>query len=336
VPHARAAHDTIVSRIAACEFSSEPRRLTDDPGGRLRRRECCVQMTDGGEPIRNLSAWQRLWQRAYGILTPASWPARMAVRLGASLRVSIDRHDIAVPRSLGERDRLRIAFASDFHAGSATPVALLENAIAALAGLDADLLLLGGDFVSYRAECIRELAPLFASIPARLGRYAVLGNHDYWSDAPMVRAQLEAAGVRVLKNEHIRLPEPFADVSLCGLDDHSSGSPDASAAIDEAAPVRIVLMHAPSGLLDIGDRPFTVALCGHTHGGQIALAGTPLVVAHGPLSRRYNAGRYDVGDNRTLLVSRGLGSSAVPFRFNAPPAVTICTIAAMDADEGSG
>jgi hypothetical protein len=91
--------------------------------------------------------------------------------------------------------------------------------------------------------------------------------------------------------------------------------------------VRIVLMHAPSGLLDIRDHPFAVALCGHTHGGQIALPnGRPLIVGHGRLSREYSAGRYTLGGGRTLLVSRGVGCTAMPLRLNAAPSILVCTV----------
>jgi predicted MPP superfamily phosphohydrolase len=125
----------------------------------------------------------------------------------------------------------------------------------------------------------------------------------------------------------VRLPAPFDAVVVSGLDDHMSGAPDAAAAVRDEAAARIVLMHAPSGLLDIGDRRFDVAMCGHTHGGQVALPdGRPLLVAHGQLSRRFSAGRYDLGDGRTLLVSRGLGCTIVPVRLNAQAAVTICTL----------
>jgi predicted MPP superfamily phosphohydrolase len=196
-----------------------------------------------------------------------------------------------------------------------------------LTGIAADVLLLGGDFISLRADNARDLAKRLMAIPAPLGRYAVLGNHDHWSDGPAVAAHLEAAGITMLTNRNVRLPDPFNNVSICGLDDHTTGEPDAATAFAGSEAVRIVLMHAPSNLLDIGDRRFAVALCGHTHGGQIALPnGRPLKVAHGPLSRRYNAGRFTLDDGRIVLVSRGIGCSTVPLRTNAPAAVMTCTV----------
>ena len=236
---------------------------------------------------------------------PVPWPARLAERLGLATLPCVEHHEVRLARPLGRSTRLRIAFASDFHAGPVTPPRVIDEAIKLLAQADADVLLLGGDFVSLRARYAVDLVTRLATIPARLGRYAVLGNHDHWVDAARIADLLRRAGI----------------------DDHESGEPDGAATVAGAAAVRVLLMHAPSGLLDIGDRSFDVALCGHTHGGQIALPrGRPLVVANGRLTRQYNAGRFMVEHERTLIVSRGVGCSGMPIRLIAPPAVMTCDV----------
>jgi len=270
--------------------------------------------------------WRQLVTDAQRALRPSPWPARLAGWLSGAADVRVERHEIVVSELRAHRP-LRMAFASDFHAGPITPQHLLDLAVDRLIEARADLLLLGGVFVSLRAADAASLVARLAAVPAPLGRYAVLGNHDHDSDGAQMAAMLEAAGVTVLTNRNVRLPTPFADISLCGLDDHTMGAPDADAAFAAAAAIRIVLMHAPSGLLDIGAHPFTVALCGHTHGGQVALPnGWPVLTACGPLSRRYSAGRYPLDEARTLLVSRGVGYTALPIRLSAPPSITLCTI----------
>jgi len=227
---------------------------------------------------------------------------------------------VPLPQAAGKV--LRIAFASDFHAGPATPWSLLEVAVARLADLRPDLVLFGGDFVSINAGHAHRLACLPGSVDAPFGRFAVLGNHDYWAGAPTVARSLGAAGIRA-----VSLRAPFECISLCGLDDHTSGEPDADPAFAGAQDVRLVLMHAPSGLLDVSEHRFNVAFCGHTHGGQVALPnGRPLLVGHGRLSRRYNARRYSLPGGRTLLVSRGVGCGTVPVRWNSPSSVLLCSI----------
>jgi hypothetical protein len=205
---------------------------------------------------------------------------------------------------------------------------LLASACEALAQTAPDVLLLGGDFVCLRAHYVDALAERLGDIPAPLGRYAVLGNHDLWTDFRHIERRLEAAGVQILTNRNVQLPAPFDHIWLCGLDDHSSGRPDAVAALRGAEGVRVVLMHAPSGLLDLGGERFDLAFCGHTHGGQIALpGGLPIVVPQGSLSRKYVRGTYQLMSGSTLLVSRGVGCSTLPFRVYSAPDVIVCTVA---------
>jgi predicted MPP superfamily phosphohydrolase len=211
---------------------------------------------------------------------------------------------------------LRIAFASDFHAGPATDPALLTAAVVALGEVQPDVLLLGGDYVTGDGSEAASIARALGQVPAPYGRFAVLGNHDWWCGAESITRSLESSGIEVLTNRRVTLASPFDRVSVCGLDDHWLGRPDAGTALDGAEGFRIVLMHAPSGLLDVGDRPFDLALCGHTHGGQIALpGGKPILVPNGSLSRRYARGRFELDGACTLIVSLGVGCVLVPFRL---------------------
>lgn len=286
-------------------------------------------MTD--RPVRNFRGGRVLWERIQAALTPNDWPARLAEALGASLEVRTLSHRVEVPRWPAPRP-LRIAFGSDFHAGPYTPTGLLTRAAHALAATAPDLLLLGGDFVCLRSSYAERVAALLREVPAPWGRFAVLGNHDYWAEAqPIVRA-LERVGIEVLINSSRRLPPPFADVSVAGLDDHMAGHPDAAMALDPTAPVQLVLMHAPSGLLDLAGAPFTLALAGHTHGGQISLGlDRPVIVPWGALSRTYCAGEYEIAGQGRLLVSRGVGCTTLPIRLNAPAEIHLCVLG-----QGSG
>ena len=255
------------------------------------------------------------------------WPARLARRMGYRPRVEVVHHVVRLEGRGPGTPPFRIAFASDFHAGPTTQFEILVEAGEVLASLRPDLLLLGGDFVCAEATPVVDLAPLLGRISAPLGRFAVLGNHDWWTDAALIARTLQAQGIEILTNRNVRLPAPYHGVVVCGLDDPWAGTPDSRAAFDGATGSRIVLMHQPSNLLDIGQEPFDLALCGHTHGGQIALpGGVPIVVPHGPLSRRYCRGRFTLEGGRVLLVSVGVGCSAVPFRLFADPEIVVCDV----------
>jgi hypothetical protein len=155
----------------------------------------------------------------------------------------------------------------------------------------------------------------------------VLGNHDWLTDPRHISESLEGVGIPVLTNRNVRLGRPFDRVWICGLDDHLHGHPDAEAAFAGADGIRIVLMHAPSGVLDIGANRFDLALCGHTHGGQMALpGGIPIAVPNGALSRRYARGLYSLASGGTLIVSVGVGCVGLPLRTYADPEIILCTL----------
>lgn len=275
-------------------------------------------------PIRNYSGWRPAVERLHRTLTPNPWPARLVGALGLYQPVQVSRHLVRAGQPLGGATRLRIAFASDFHAGPTTVGAVLADAVARLREAAPDLLLLGGDFVSLEAHYAEALAQLLDTVPAPLGRFAVLGNHDHWAGGARIEAVLEAASVTMLTNRAAHLPPPFDRVSIVGVDDHMSGHPDASAAFRDAGPVRIVLMHQPSNLLDLGTAGFRLALAGHTHGGQVVLpGGWRPVLPWGTLSRVYPGGFYELDRDRALLVSRGVGCTTLPVRINAPPEVHV-------------
>ncbi|HTG83280.1 MAG TPA: metallophosphoesterase [Gemmatimonadales bacterium] len=271
----------------------------------------------------------RLASRLEALLYRGGWPVQAARAIGIRPAVRATCHSISINRGTTPIPPLKLAYASDFHAGPTTDPDVLLQACAELRAARPDVLLLGGDFVTHVSHEIDWLAPQLGDIPAPFGRFAVLGNHDWWSDPGHIVRQLESVGIQVLLNRNVQLRPPFGKVYVCGVDDHWCGQPDATAALTGAEGVRIVLMHAPSGLLDLGEQRFDLALCGHTHGGQIALpGGVPIVVPHGRLSRRYPRGRFELGNGRTLLVSVGLGCVVVPIRIGADPEILLCTLEA--------
>lgn len=157
------------------------------------------------------------------------------------------------------------------------------------------LVLIAGDFIYHPrgdggaviAEAVALVEPLAA---AGIPTYAVLGNHDYAmptegasKDAALaesLRAALETAGVRVLRNQAVPLSSPAAASSplhLVGVGAHTPREDDPQAALAELPPdaARLVVMHHPESFeaFPAGSAPLAVA--GHTHGGQFRVPFTP-------------------------------------------------------------
>lgn len=269
------------------------------------------------------AAFEFTLERAYR----GDWPAKWWALVPGACRVACVRHELAVlPPSAA---KLRLGFASDLHIGPTTPPALLDQAFDALAGAELDVLLLGGDYVFLtasedKAERLRELV---ARVPAAR-KLAVLGNHDLWTDHALLESALHAAGVEVLVNRGVHLTRD--GVALIGLDEPWTGELDASRALRgcEDAAVLIALCHSPDGwpetvraLEALPQRPRGVYVCGHTHGGQIALPWGPILVP-GRVGKRFPHGLYALHP-LALYVSCGVGATEVPIRSFAHAEIVI-------------
>jgi uncharacterized protein len=217
---------------------------------------------------------------------------------------------------------VRILFAADIHVqGPDMPPERLQRLVERMNALGPDLVLLGGDFIGDRQLATRyysfpeAMAPLGA-LRAPLGVYAVLGNHEYWSDGPAAARALRDVGVTLLANEAVRA----GPIALGGIDDEHTdhADPDRTvAAVRALGGAPVLFTHGPDPFPDLpADMPLLLA--GHTHCGQIVLP------FYGPLATASEYGdRYACGvvreGGRTLIVSAGLGASVLPFRLGAPP-----------------
>jgi predicted MPP superfamily phosphohydrolase len=287
--------------------------------------------TKSERPIRNAT------ERTLNAMLLGGRVARLSYRLGGLGRVRVTHHAVALDPSLASFAAaalprpLRIGFASDFHAGPTTAPALFDDLRAAIERERPDVLLLGGDYVSFDAAWIGALRSFLEAARAPLGTYAVIGNHDIWNGRAPVEAALRAAGIEVLVNRSVALPAPFGAVHICGIDDPWTGKPSTAATFAgaDAAALRIFLTHSPDGVTLLDGQRYAAAFAGHTHGGQIAAPdGRPLFRPSGPGSRHYSYGRYEIPGNGPLFVSCGVGCSGIPLRINADPELVICTLGA--------
>ncbi len=256
--------------------------------------------------------------------------------LGASrLLLNNEMHSLAIEQVSIPLKGLPPAFAgfkivqlSDIHLYPLTPLELVAQAVEISNQLKADLIVLTGDFVWHEVEAIYDLAPVLAKLNARHGVYAILGNHELWTDVNVVLGALEEVRVPVFVNQGIPITVGKSQLYLAGLDDGWSGQPDLDAALESApknAPV-ILLYHEP----DLADRVsldgrVSLQLSGHSHGGQIRfpIMGAPLLPY---LSWKYDQGLYRIRE-LWLYTNRGLGVTNIPIRYNCPPEITEITLA---------
>lgn len=228
-------------------------------------------------------------------------------------------------------DGLRVAVLADLHVGSPfNGLEKLERIVQETNKAEPDVVLLAGDYVIQGVRggsfiSPRDFAPVLANLRARLGVWAVLGNHDWWLDGPAVRAALEQNGIRVLENQAAEL-DPRTGFWLAGVGDYWEGRPDVSLAlaeVPEGATV-IVFTHNPDVFPEIPDH-VALSIAGHTHGGQVnlPLIGRPVVPSE--FGERYAAGHV-VEEGRHFFVSTGLGTSILPVRFRVPPEISVLRI----------
>ena len=114
----------------------------------------------------------------------------------------------------------------------------------------------------------------------------------------------------------VELRRGAARLTLAGVDDLLLGRPDLEAALADTTPPVLLLSHNPDLFFDAARRGVSLMLAGHTHGGQIRIPGLPVCVRQSRY--RLDEGRYRSGATE-LVVSRGLGAVALPWRVACSP-----------------
>jgi predicted MPP superfamily phosphohydrolase len=242
--------------------------------------------------------------------------------------------------------QLRVAAIADLHAGG--PNMALEHIARVVDSTNAlapDLIVLLGDYIATHRFVTEHVpnavwAGEFARLKAPLGVYAILGNHDWWTDLEGVRRALAKVGIPVLENRALLLGEGAQRFWLAGLGDqlaHRRGAgrfhgvddlPGTLAQVTTDDPV-ILLAHEPFIFFRSRGVPARVSLtlAGHTHGGQVRIPFIWPALAPSRDSALYAYGHI-VSGGRHLIISGGLGTSIAPIRIGVPPEIVNIEIAA--------
>jgi uncharacterized protein len=257
-------------------------------------------------------------------------------------RPQLKRMEIPLQRLPPAFDGFTIVQISDFHYDKHFSVVPIQAAIAMVNQLNADLIVLTGDFITVpvfagffgtirkAANAAEPCAALLAGLRSRLGMFAVLGNHDAYVGGQRVAVPLETHGIQVLRNRCFPIERDGRRLWLCGLDDVMEGDPKIDEALhgvprNEAV---ILLVHEPDFAGKVAAYPVDLQLSGHSHGGQIWIPGigAPWLP---PGARKFPRGLYQLG-RLTLYTNIGLGTIRIPVRLNCPPEVTLITLRAAN------
>jgi predicted MPP superfamily phosphohydrolase len=217
---------------------------------------------------------------------------------------------------------IRLVFLSDFHAGAFRPKSWYERIATEAQALDPDVLFLVGDFVDSTVDGLQDLKTL-ADVRAHLGRYFILGNHDYLDRPHEVRKELKRWGIADLTNSQVTLKKEGHVLQLSALDDHLYG-------VSSIPPLRaskelphVTIVHGPDAIVDFSHGDTDLMVAGHTHGGQIRLPFVgPLAPLPSKLGRIADKGRK-VLNGIPLIISQGLGESDVRARLFCPAEIVV-------------
>ncbi|RDI15805.1 metallophosphoesterase [Flavobacterium sp. AG291] len=241
-------------------------------------------------------------------------------------------------------DGMTITQISDIHSGSFDNPEEIEHAIDLINQQNSDLILFTGDIVNTHATEMHPWIDTFKRIKsAPMGKYSVLGNHDYgeyvtWPSQADKQKNFEdikdlhrQIGFNLMLNENVKLEKDGQQITLIGVENWGEGFKQAGdlgkAAIGTSAKdFKILMSHDPSHWeYEVKDSPnhYQLTLSGHTHGLQFGVE-IPGVIKWSPVQYRYKqwAGLYE-NLGRYVYVNRGFGFHAYPGRVGIWPEITV-------------
>ncbi len=256
---------------------------------------------------------------------------------GAQTELAVVRQAVVVADLPANLDGFRIGQVSDTHVGPYFDLARLDTVLTRLAAEKPDVVVMTGDFIDdlgLLEPAVARLAALQSSVPH--GVYFCMGNHEYFRDPGLVRAEMQRRGIKILVDANALIVPGSRPLYLLGVDypavyigRRSLGvSADKREKCFRAAgrgvppeAVRVLIAHHSDFLFDGFAAKVPLTLAGHTHGGQVVIAGMPLL-----RFQHYNRGMFR--ENGVYgYVSSGAGHW-MPFRLGCPPEISVFTLRA--------
>lgn len=253
----------------------------------------------------------------------------------AQTEMVVERHSLVVPTLPADLNGFKIGQISDTHLGSYFDLEKLDTVINLLVQEKPDLVVITGDFVDdlkLLKPAIDRINELQGLIPH--GIYFCYGNHEYFRNIELVRAELQKSKFMVLDNKNtlivpgqrpfylMGVDYPWGDASHKGINVSDSRRQQCFAAASQNIPpdaFKVLIAHHPDFLINGFADKIPLTLAGHTHGGQVVIRGKSIQSSYTYMNGLYQEnGVYG-------YVSRGTGHW-FPFRLGCPPEISIFTL----------
>jgi len=234
----------------------------------------------------------------------------------------VKRYEIGVSGWKGES--LRIAHLSDLHVNDQLSKDYYDITIQKINQAAPDLIFFTGDFVT-DIRCSKLLPELLQGLRARLGTYAVFGNHDYWSDPVKLTNIAKSANIHLINNgwRCIQLDTPN-DILIQGCDD-PWGDDRWQAPKAENGQLNLALAHTADNIYRLNEAGAQVVFTGHYHAGQFQVPGYGPIVIPSSYGKRFYQGHFLINGTH-LFVSAGVGAADPPVRIYCQPEIFIVDI----------
>ena len=260
--------------------------------------------------------------------------------LWGNIALEVNEYEIVSDRIPEAFAGFRIAQVSDLHnkdfgEGYGQLLTLLSQ-------INPDIIVVTGDLIDSRQTDL-DVALEFAWQAGKIARvYYVSGNHEARvPEYEDLKTGLVKAGVVILENQKVQITREGESITLMGIDDPSfqedylfgDSESVARQAIEnlqnESDGYTILLSHRPE-LFDLYvETEMDLVFSGHAHGGQFRLPFVGgLVAPNQGFFPKYDAGQF-TEENTTMIVSRGVGNSIIPIRFNNRPEIVLVTLRNM-------
>jgi len=232
----------------------------------------------------------------------------------------VDISDNDIPLSY---NNTRIVFVSDIHHGPFFSIGEVRNLVDRINALNPDIVFLGGDYVYNGSQYVEPVFEELKRLKAPMGKYGVLGNHDYRGSAWMSKI-VNNAGIEFLDNRAIWISNGNERIKIGGVGDMYKDIQDVSPTINDVEDSDFVMLlsHNPDYAEHIRSRKVDFVLSGHTHGGQVTLFGLWAPFIPSIYGQKYRTGIIETGFTK-VLVTKGVGTVYLPVRFFARPEIVL-------------